>query len=101
MTYPDVPPSEAVFLPGIIDRQVVIPLAPVTSEDVLNPVNLPDPNRGTEFGGVGGIVQPPPHVPTAKERMRQIYLIDPTDPGTEPGSVVAPELEGDYPSRAY
>lgn len=101
MTYPDVPPSMAETLPGIEDRQVIIPLAPVTSVDILNPVNLPDPNRGTEFGGVGGLIQPPPHVPTAKERMRQVFLIDPTDDGTEAGSVVAPELEGDYPSRAY
>lgn len=99
MTFPDVPPSAAEELPGIEDRQAIIPLAPVTSEDVLT--TTADPNRGTEFGGVEGWIQPPPHVPTAKERMRQIFLIDPTDPGTEPGSVVAPELEGDYPSRGY
>jgi hypothetical protein len=96
MTFPDVPPSTADELPGIIDRQVLVPNPPVTSVDILNPVNLPDPNLGSELGGQSGLIQPPPHVPTGKERMRQIYLIDPTDDGTEPGSVVAPELEGDF-----
>lgn len=96
MTFPDVPESMASELPGIIDRQKVIPNPPVQSVDILNPRNLPDPNRGTEFGGVEGLIQPPPHVPTGHERMRQIYLIDPTDAGNEPGSVLAPELEGDF-----
>lgn len=96
MTFPDVPPSVVSELPGIDDRQQLIPLAAVTSTDVLTPALLPDPNKGTEFGGVGGWIQPPPHAPSGVERLRQIYLIDPTDPGTEPGSVVAPELEGDF-----
>lgn len=96
MTFPDVPPSAASELPGIEDRQTVIPNPPVTSVDVLSPSTMPNPNTGTELGGVGGLIAPPPHVPTGRERMRQIFLIDPTDPGTEPGSVVAPELEGDF-----
>lgn len=32
-----------------------------------------DVNRGSEFGGVPGLVQPPPHVPTASERLSLIY----------------------------
>jgi hypothetical protein len=68
---------------------------PVTSENLFS-----DDQRaylaGTEYGGVAGRVQPPPHVPTARERRMQIMFIDPTDPGTEVGSVQAPELEGDF-----
>lgn len=59
-------------------------------------VSTEDPTRGTEFGGVGGTIQPPPHVPTASERLAMVYAIDPTDPGTEAGSVVPPELEGEF-----
>ena len=64
---------------------------PVTSRDILTATE--HYTAGTEFGGVAGLVQPPPHVPTAHERLMQVYAIDPTDPGTEVGSVVAPELE--------
>jgi hypothetical protein len=69
-------------------------LVPPDSVDILTPVE--DYTNGTEFGGVGGLVQPPPHVPTARERRMQIMFIDPSDPGTEEGSVVAPDLEGDF-----
>lgn len=68
---------------------------PVTSRVVL-PTDHSVYRDGTEFGGVGGLVQPPPHVPTAAERRMQIMAIDPTDDGTGPGGVVAPELEGDF-----
>ena len=68
-------------------------LPPVTSRDLVSPE---DYRTGSEFGGVVGLIQPPPHVPTASERLRMIYAIDPTDPGTEDGSVVPPELEGDF-----
>jgi hypothetical protein len=49
---------------------------------------------------VAGQIQPPPHVPTASERLRMVYAIDPLDDGTRPDSVVAPELVGDFSSRA-
>jgi hypothetical protein len=64
-------------------------------------VSTDDPNTGSEFGGVAGIVQPPPHNPTASERLSMIYAIDPMDDGTWPDSVLPPELEGDFSSRGY
>jgi hypothetical protein len=64
-------------------------------------VSTDDPAKGSQFGGVGGIVQPPPHVPSASERLSMIYAIDPCDDGTREDSVVAPELEGDFSSRGY
>jgi hypothetical protein len=66
---------------------------PVTSRDL---VSEEDYRTGTEFGGVVGLIQPAPHVPTGSERLHMIYAIDPTDPGDEVGSVVAPELEGNF-----
>lgn len=51
---------------------------------------------GSEFGGVGGLIQPSPHVPTAAERLSMIYAIDPMDDGTRPDSVAPPELEGNF-----
>jgi hypothetical protein len=63
-------------------------------------VSTEDPATGSEFGGVAGLIQPPPHVPSASERLRMIYAIDPLDDGTRPDSVVAPELTGDFGSRA-
>lgn len=62
-----------------------------TSVDLVSPE---DYRTGSEFGGVVGVIQPPPHVPTAGERLMMIHHIDPTDTGTEDGSVAAPELEG-------
>ena len=64
-------------------------------------VSKEDPNNGSEFGGVGGLIQPPPHAPTSSERLSMIYAIDPMDDGTRPNSVLAPELEGDFSSRGY
>ena len=76
-----------------LHERIVIP---PSSVDILNPALMPDYRTGTEFGGVGGLVQPPPHRPSAQERRMQIMMIDPSDPGTEAGSVAAPELEGDF-----
>ncbi|MET0416536.1 MAG: hypothetical protein ABW022_11005 [Actinoplanes sp.] len=81
-----------------LDHTLTVP--PVTSEDILtNPIPYDDPTA-TEFGGVAGRVQPSPHVPSGIERLHQIYMIDPTDPGDEPGSVAAPELDGNFNSRS-
>lgn len=79
-------------------QQVDPPPRVYNSQDSLtNPLQYNDPSA-TEFGGVAGLTQPPPHVPTAYERLRQIHMIDPDDPGTGDGvnSVPAPELEGDF-----
>jgi hypothetical protein len=70
----------------------------ITSRDL---VSTEDPARGSQFGGVGGLIQPSPHVPSASERLSMIYAIDPLDDGTREDSVVAPELEGDFSSRGY
>jgi hypothetical protein len=72
-----------------LDHTLIKP--PVTSRNLVSTESY---TRGTEFGGVAGLIQPPPHVPTAHERLMMVYAIDPTDPGTEDGSIVAPELEG-------
>jgi hypothetical protein len=66
---------------------------PVQSQSI---VSDDDYRTGSEFGGVAGQIQPPPHIPTAAERRRMVMFIDPTDPGTETGSVAAPELEGNF-----
>lgn len=52
-----------------------------------------DYRSGSEFGGVGGLIQPAPHVPDASERLHMIYAIDPMDPGNRSDSVLPPELE--------
>lgn len=69
---------------------------PINSRDL---VSDEDYRLGSEFGGVGGLIQPAPHVPTASERLSMIYAIDPTDDGTRPDSVVAPELDGSFDPR--
>jgi hypothetical protein len=78
-----------------LDHTLVSP--PVTSRDIL--ANTNDYRDGTEYGGVAGLVQPAPHVPTASERLSAIYAIDPTDSGAEAGSVVPPELDGAFHSE--
>ncbi len=80
------------------DHTLVVP--PVTSVDILTNEIPYDDFTATEFGGVAGRVQPVPHVPSAIERLHQVYAIDPTDPGTEPESVAAPELDGNFNSRS-
>lgn len=72
--------------------------APIDSRDL---VSTDDPADGSEFGGVSGLIQPPPHKPSASERLSMIYAIDPADDGTREDSVVAPELQGDFSSRGY
>lgn len=65
---------------------------PVTSRDII--LNEEDYRDGSEYGGVVGLIQPIPHVPTSSERLSALYAIDPTDDGTEAESVLPPELEG-------
>lgn len=67
-----------------------IPLPPIDSRDL---VSDEDYRRGSEFGGVAGLIQPAPHTPTASERLHMVYAIDPMDDGTRSDSVVPPELE--------
>jgi hypothetical protein len=71
--------------------ETIIP--PISSRDL---VSTTDYREGSEFGGVDGLIQPPPHVPTAGERLSMVYAIDPTDDGTRSDSVLAPELEGEF-----
>jgi hypothetical protein len=68
-------------------------VVPYTSRDL---VSTEDYRTGSEFGGVGGLIQPPPHRPSAGERRSMIMAIDPADPGFGEGSVTPPELEGDF-----
>jgi hypothetical protein len=72
----------------------VIP--PIRSKDI---VSTEDYRDGSEYGGVGGRIQPPPHVPTASERLAMVYAIDPTDDGTRPDSIAPPELDGLFSPR--
>lgn len=85
---------------GLDPRITPVEVQPVyTSVNFLE--NLEDYRGGSEFGGVPGLVQPAPHVPTASERLAQIHQIDPSDPGLGevPTSVAAPELEGNFNSE--
>ena len=84
-------------LDPLLDHTLVQP--PVTSRDLLKNDVAYNDSTASEFGGVSGLVQPAPHVPTASERLSALYAIDPTDPGTESGSVVPPELEGAFNSE--
>jgi hypothetical protein len=67
------------------------PRIPPDSEDLVSDHHY---STGSEFGGVPGLIQPPPHKPTASERRMMVMAIDPTDSGVEPESVAPPELEG-------
>ncbi len=69
-------------------------VVPYTSESI---VSEGDYTKGTEFGGVDGVVQPPPHRSTARERRSMVMFLDPADPGDgSPGSLAPPDLEGDF-----
>jgi hypothetical protein len=70
-----------------IDRTIVKP--PLNSKSHVSDV---DPNNGSEFGGVAGLIQPDPHQLTPSETLMQMYAIDPADDGSEPDSVTAPPL---------
>lgn len=72
-------------------RKTSTTLPPIISRDL---VSTEDYRDGSEFGGVGGLIQPVPHVPTASEKLMQVYAIDPTDDGTRSDSVLPPELGG-------
>lgn len=86
-----VPAAPEFNLEPVVQERIVVPH---TSQSI---VSTEDYRAGTEFGGVAGLIQPPPHVPTAAERRSMIMFIDPTDPGDEsPGSITPPELEGDF-----
>ena len=79
---------------GLEPRQVFPALiVPIDSEELVSQTPY---TIGTEFGGVDGLIQPPPHVPTASERLSMIYAIDPMDDGTRGDSVLPPELEGEF-----
>ncbi len=54
---------------------------------------------GSEFGGVAGLIQPEPHVPSASERLHMIYAIDPTDDGSRSDGIAPPDLTGAFNSR--
>lgn len=71
----------------------ILPIPPISSYDLVSEEDYRD---GSEFGGVGGLIQPPPHVPTASERLLMVYAIDPTDDGTRGDSVSPPDLTGDF-----
>lgn len=66
---------------------------PIDSRSLVSTVDYRD---GSEFGGVRGLIQPPPHVPTASERLSMLYAIDPCDDGTHTDSVAPPDLEGAF-----
>ena len=69
---------------------------PVNSRSLMSEEDYRD---GSEFSGVGGLIQPAPHTPTASERLSSIYAIDPMDDGTRPESVLPPELDGNFNSE--
>jgi hypothetical protein len=71
---------------------------PPDSRDIVSDIPYDDLSAG-EFSGVAGRIAPPPHVPTSSERLGMIYAIDPTDDGTEPESVLPPELDGNFNTR--
>lgn len=70
----------------------------VTSRDIVSTYAYDDPDAG-EFSGVPGLIQPAPHTPMASERLSMIYAIDPTDTGAEEGSILPPELDGNFDPR--
>lgn len=74
-----------------LDHTLIV--TPFNSRDLISDEDYRD---GSEFGGVGGVIQPPPHVPTASERLHMVYAIDPLDDGSRPESVFPPELDGNF-----
>ena len=75
-----------------LDHTVRVP--PPLSRDLLEDVD--DYRLGTELGGVAGLIQPPPHVPDAGERLMMVYAIDPADDGNHEKSVIPPDLTGNF-----
>ena len=39
--------------------------------------NKYDPSKGSEYGGTPGLIQPPPHEPTNKDKLKMLYQTDP------------------------
>lgn len=76
------------------DHTLVTP--PISSWD---PTATESYANGSEYGGVAGLIQPAPHVPTASERLMMTYAIDPTDDGSRTDSVVPPEYDGAFDPR--
>lgn len=84
---------------GLVPRKDHTPIRiPPTSKTLVSPYPYDDPAAG-EFSGVPGLTSPAPHVPNSSERLHMIYAIDPTDDGTEPESVIPPDLEGNFNSE--
>lgn len=75
----------------VLRPELHVPIVPELESRSL--VSEEDIVTGSEFGGVAGLIQPPPHNPTASERLHMVYAIDPLDDGTRPDSVAPPELE--------
>lgn len=94
MTAPLDPPAGEELGIAPLHPEWLLPVEPVIDSRSL--VSEEDYRTGSEFGGVGGLVQPAPHVPNASERLHMLYAIDPTDDGTYKTSVAPPDLEGDY-----
>jgi hypothetical protein len=46
-------------------------------------VSQVDPEQGSEFGGVPGMIQPPPHEPTSSEKLKQLYQVGTQDLETQ------------------
>jgi hypothetical protein len=60
-----------------------------------------DLRKGSEYGGVEGLVQPAPHVPTPSESLMMIYATDPAatiDQETEELPPVTKKVM-DWPTR--
>lgn len=95
MTQPAEPPVGPQYgLEPRLDHTLTVP--PINSRDLVSTEHY---STGSEFGGVGGLIQPPPHVPTASERLAMTYAIDPQDDGTRPDSVQPPEYDGAFQPR--
>lgn len=77
-----------------LDHTLVEP--PIDSRDLVATTPYA---QGSEFGGVAGLIQPAPHVPTASERLAMTYAIDPQDDGTRAESVAPPDYDGNFAPR--
>lgn len=89
----DPPAGVELGLP-VLHPEWLLPVEPVINSRSL--VSEEDILLGSEYGGVGGLIQPAPHVPNESERLHMLYAIDPTDDGSYKDSVQPPDLEGDY-----
>lgn len=47
------------------------------SKSLINDKDVPGGRQSSEYGGVFGLIQPPPHIPESKEILMQIYNTDP------------------------